>query len=187
MGVVKIFAETERLVLRELLPTDVDGMFELDSDPLVHQYLGNQPINDKKQSEEIIHFVRQQYMDNGIGRWAVVDKKTNEFMGWSGLKLVKETINNQSDFYDVGYRLIRKYWGKGFATESAVASLAYGFDHLKINEIFAAAHSENMASNSILKKVGFRLSGTFDYFGALQHWYRITLDEWNNGNPNTYR
>ena len=74
---MKIFAETDRLILREILPTDIDGMYELDSDPEVHRYLGNQPVTNKDQVVEVINFIRQQYIDNGIGRWAIIDKKTN--------------------------------------------------------------------------------------------------------------
>ena len=72
---MKIFIETKRLILREILPTDVDGLFELDSDPEVHKYIGNKPIKDKNQIIDIINFIRQQYKDNGIGRWAIIDKK----------------------------------------------------------------------------------------------------------------
>lgn len=78
---MKIFAETERLILREILPTDIDGMLALDSDPEVHKYLGNKPISSRNQAAAIIEFIRQQYVDNGIGRWAIIDKKTNDFVG----------------------------------------------------------------------------------------------------------
>ena len=89
---VTIFVETLRLTLRELLPQDVDGMFDLDADPEVHRYLGNQPLQEKHQAEKVIEFVRRQYVDNGIGRWAMVDKASGDFVGWTGLKLVKDTI-----------------------------------------------------------------------------------------------
>jgi RimJ/RimL family protein N-acetyltransferase len=173
--------ETERLILRELLPTDVDGMFQLDSDPHVHTYLGNKPISSKQQAEDVIHFVRQQYIDNGIGRWAIVEKTTNTFIGWTGLKLVKEMTNKHINYYDLGYRLIRDYWGKGFATESASASLAYGFDTLKLNEVFAAADIENKGSNKVLKKLGFTQLEPFLYDNTTPHnWYKITQQEWKN-------
>ena len=106
---MKVFAETERLILREILPIDVEGLWELDSDPEVHKYLGNNPVTDKEQIVEVINFIRQQYIDNGIGRWAIIDKKTNEFIGWTGLKFVTDTINNHQNYYDLGYRLIKKY------------------------------------------------------------------------------
>ena len=57
---MQIFVETERLLLRELLPTDDAGMFELDADPAVHRYLGNQPVTTIGQSRELIAFVRRQ-------------------------------------------------------------------------------------------------------------------------------
>ena len=149
---MKIFAETERLILREILPSDIDGMFELDSDSEVHKYLGNKPVNDRAQISNVINFIRQQYIDNGIGRWAIIDKKTNEFIGWTGLKFVTDLTNNHQNYYDVGYRLIRKYWGQGIATETAIVSLDYAFNILKVEEVFAAASCENVGSNKILQK-----------------------------------
>src|ERR1044071_659176 len=98
-----IFAETQRLILREITMEDVDGFFELDSDPEVHKYLGTQPVTSKQEIIDTIKFVRQQYVDNGIGRWAIIDKSTNRFIGWTGLKLVKDVINNHSNYYDLGY------------------------------------------------------------------------------------
>lgn len=89
---MKIFAETERLLLREFLATDAPGMFALDSDPIVHRYLGNKPAQTIGQSHETIAFIRKHYVENGIGRWAVVEKSTNQFIGWAGLKLVREPI-----------------------------------------------------------------------------------------------
>lgn len=173
-----VFAQTERLILREILPTDVDGLFELDSDPEVHRYLGNNPVTNKAQIVDVIAFIRQQYVDHGIGRWAVVDKSTGEFMGWAGLKFVTEPTNNRQNFHDLGYRLIRKYWGKGIATECARASLAYGFEQLGLTQIFAAAHVENLASNRILSKVGFQCAGTFLYDEDECNWYEIEKPRW---------
>lgn len=170
---MKIFAETERLLLREIVPEDLDGFFELDSDPEVHRYLGNRPVSDKNKLLEIIGFVRQQYLDHGIGRWAVVEKSSNRFIGWCGLKKVTETVNHHIHFHDLGYRLIQSYWGQGYATESARAALAYGFYTLMLDEIYAATHMENLASQRILTKLGFRFMETFDDDGAKNHWYKI--------------
>ena len=113
---MQVFAETERLLLRAIVPSDVDAMFELESDPAVHKYLGERPVKTKQQNEQIIKFVRKQYQENGIGRWVVIDKSSDQFIGLTGLKLAKETINNQSNYYDLGYRLIREYWDNWLAT-----------------------------------------------------------------------
>ena len=170
---MQIFIETERLIVRELVPSDDQGMFLLDSDPEVHRYLGNKPVQTIKQAREIIAFIRQQYIANGIGRWAVVKKETNEFVGWTGLKLIKEPLNKHSNFYDVGYRLIKKYWGKVYATESARASIDYGFNKLGLREIYAMADVQNDASNKVLQKVGLRFVETFLLDGVLHNWFKI--------------
>ena len=82
---MKIFAETKRLILREVLLTDLEAMFELDADPDVHKYLGNNLIKTKQEAKKTIELIREQYLERGIGRWAVVNKETNEFMGGLGL------------------------------------------------------------------------------------------------------
>lgn len=171
---MKLFAETERLFLRELLPSDADGMWELDSDPEVHRYLGNNPVTDREKILEVIAYVRQQYVDHGIGRWAIIDKQTNDFIGWSGLKFVTEQTNNHQNFYDLGYRIKRKYWRQGIATETAFLALDYAFDTMQLPEVFAAAHVDNVGSNKILQKVGMQLMNTFMHEDIACHWYHIT-------------
>jgi RimJ/RimL family protein N-acetyltransferase len=183
-NIVKVLAETERLLLREILPSDIDAMFELDSDPEVHRYLGNKPVTNKEHIVEVINFIRQQYIDNGIGRWAIIDKKTNDFIGWSGLKFVTDLTNNNKNYYDLGYRLIKKYWGQGIATETAIASLGYAFDKLNANEVYAMADCENESSNKILRKVGLNYIEKFDLDGIEHNWYKIDRNEYENKKPN---
>jgi ribosomal-protein-alanine N-acetyltransferase len=84
---MKIHIETQRLLIREIRDEDVNGIFELDTDPEVHKYLGNKPITSMEQAATLIKFIQQQYRENGIGRWAVIEKETNNFIGWTGLKL----------------------------------------------------------------------------------------------------
>jgi [ribosomal protein S5]-alanine N-acetyltransferase len=170
---MRLFTLTPRLILRELLPSDDKGMFELDSDPEVMRYIGVKPFDTIEQSREVIEMVRQQYIDNGIGRWAVIEKSTNDFIGWAGLKLVTKETNGHTNFYDLGYRLIRRHWGKGFATEAARASLAYGFDTMKLHTICATADMENTASRNVLEKVGMKYINTFDDEGFAVGWYEI--------------
>lgn len=175
---MKIFAETDRFIVREILTTDVDGLFELDADPEVHRYPGNKPVTDKNQALEVIHFIRQQYIDNGIGRWAIIDKKTNDFIGWTGLKFVTTLTNNHIHYYDIGYRLRKKYWGQGIATETALASLHYAFVELKATEVYAMADCRNDGSNKILNKIGLRFIETFDLDGIKHNWYKLERKEY---------
>lgn len=171
------FIETPRLLLRPLIEADIPGLYELDSDPAVHQYLGNKPVKTIQESEAILKHVQKQYLENGIGRWAVIDKATQDFIGWAGLKYEKNTRTGEN-YYDLGYRLRQKYWGKGIASEAAMEFLKYGFNELNLNKICAAAHTENIASNKILQKIGFQFIEYFDYDGMVCCWYKMAKEDW---------
>ncbi|MGI4866447.1 MAG: GNAT family N-acetyltransferase [Janthinobacterium lividum] len=165
---------TERLLLQPLQLTDAPGMFELDSDPAVHRYLGGiggpRPAS-LADSEATIRFIQAQYVANGIGRWAVLLRATGEFMGWAGLKLVAGPVNEQRDFYDIGYRFIPRYWGHGYGYEAAQAWLTYGFEALKLPRICAYADLNNTGSRRILEKIGLQPGNTFEEGGTACLWY----------------
>lgn len=168
---MKIFVETQRLLLRELMPSDEEGMFVLDSDAEVHRYLGNKPISSTEQARKAIETIRQQYRTHGIGRWAVVEKTSEEFIGWAGLKFLHGPINGHTDFYELGYRLIRNYWGLGYATEAACAALDYGFETMMLDVVYGMTMKDNSASRKVMDKVGFIYVDTFDLNGDPHAWY----------------
>lgn len=168
--------ETERLILRELRISDLDGMFELDSNPEVHKYLGNKPAKTIDESKVILESVITQYKERGIGRWAVINKDTNEFMGWSGIRLNTEhNMNGFTKYYDVGYRFIERYWGHGYATESGKAAIEYAFNTMKLPVLYATTHMENRASHNALLKLGLSYVEDFyfDYEKMNLRWYKI--------------
>lgn len=165
--------ETERLLLREVVFSDVDGMFELDSNPNVHTYLGNKPVTTIEQSREYIEFLQQQYKDFGTGRWAVILKETNEFIGWSGIKFITDEINNHQNFYEIGYRFIEKHWGKGYATEAGKAFIDHAFSEMKVEAVYAYADEGNDNSRKILEKLGLQFVNSFEHEGEKEVWYEI--------------
>jgi len=173
---MKFHIETERLLLRELRLTDLPGMFALDSDPEVHKYLGNKPVKSINESKKILESVLTQYKERGIGRFAVIEKSTGDFVGWSGLRLNTEyNMNGFTEYYDVGYRLIKRFWGKGYATESGKASIDYAFNVLKLPEIYATTEIGNQASHNALLKLGLHYVEDF-YFEQEQmnlRWYKL--------------
>jgi RimJ/RimL family protein N-acetyltransferase len=175
---MKFHIETERLILRELQTVDLQAWYEMDSDPAVHTYLGNQPVKNISHIENAFQSIQQQYAENGIGRWAMIEKSSGNFIGWSGLKFIREQENNHINFYDVGYRLHPNYWGKGYATESCKAALEYGFKTLNLKEIIGTANVENIKSRRVLEKCGLTFVNQFMWKDIKCDWLKITKEEW---------
>lgn len=171
---VKIHIETERLLLRDLVTGDDINIFELDSDPLVQRYVGAKPLTTLQQAREVVAFIRQQHIDNGIGRWAVIEKENDSFIGWAGLKYMRELTNDHIHYYDLGYRFMTKYWGQGYGTEVARALVNYGFERMQLSEIFAMTDVRNQASRHVLEKAGLRQEGEFMHEGDLHNWFKIS-------------
>ena len=98
----------------------------------------------------------------------------------TGFKLITEPINNHVNHYDLGYRLRRKFWGKDYATESAKASLDYGFTVLNPEDdtIYGMTHIDNQASGNVLTKCGLKFIERFEMDGMVKNWYAITKNEW---------
>ena len=169
---MQIKLETTHLILRPISTADAQDFFELDSNPEVHRFLGNNTVKSIEDSKDMIVKILEQYQTKSVGRLAIIDKTTKAFLGWCGLKY-EENLREEFNYYDLGYRLKPKYWGNGYATEAAIASLNYGFKDLKLKEICAAADVNNKASNIILQKIGMTVSEKFMHKGQLCNWYTI--------------
>jgi RimJ/RimL family protein N-acetyltransferase len=143
---MKNIIETNRLVLRELDINDSENFFNLNSDPEVLKYTGDLPFSSIVDAKKfLINY--SDYKENGFGRWAVILKETESFIGWSGLKL------NEENLVDIGFRFFKKEWGKGYATESAQAVLDYGFNTLELKEIIGRTSKDNISSIRVLEKL----------------------------------
>lgn len=138
--------ESERLLLRELDISDSENFYYLNSDPEVLKYTGDKAFSSISEAESFLENYND-YKLNGFGRWAVVLKESDEFIGWCGLKL------NEEKLIDLGFRFFKSQWAKGYATESAKASLKYGFNNLNITEIIGRASIDNQASIRVLEKL----------------------------------
>src|SRR5690606_11821069 len=130
---MKFHLETDRLLFRPLIAEDDIHLFELDSNPDVHTYLGKTPVTDIQQVRDVIADIQWQYSESGVGRMATIIKETGEFIGWAGLKR-ERNVTRYGVFYDLGYRFMPQYWGKGYATEAAKAFVDYGFNVLKLEK-----------------------------------------------------
>jgi ribosomal-protein-alanine N-acetyltransferase len=162
--------ETERLILREWHLNDVDNLFELNSDPEVVKYTGNGAFKNKQEVIDLISNYSQ-YKKFNMGRWVVELKNTHEFLGWCGLKNVDGEI-------DLGYRFMRKHWKRGYAFESSVASVNYGFTLPGLKKIIGRAMKENVNSIRVLKKLGMKYEMDTNTFGHPHEQYFINDEMW---------
>lgn len=140
--------ETSRLILREMTPEDAENAYILNLDPEVLRYTGDDPFESVEEAREFLEKY-ESYKKYGFGRWAVILKETGEYLGWCGLKYTPEL-----DEFDIGYRLMKKFWGKGYATEAAEACLNLGFNQFGMKTIVGRAMPENGASVRVLEKIG---------------------------------
>ncbi len=170
--------ETNRLIMRPFEETDAEGLFLLDSNPEVMKYVGGIVSTEVEQSRQMIEFIQNQYKENGVGRLAVIEKSSNILIGWSGLKYLTKEINGMKNVYELGYRFLPEYWGKGYATETAIAALNYAFNEIKTDVVYAMAVTENTGSNRVLQKLGFEELGTFLDDGDLCYWYKLEKENY---------
>ncbi len=132
--------ETSRIILREFKENDAEALYLLNLDPDVIQYTGDSAFESIATALEFIQNY-DHYKKYGFGRWAVINKVNEEFLGWCGLK-----YSEASDEFDVGYRFFKKHWGKGFATEAADACLKTGFEKFDMPVIIGRVIPENIES-----------------------------------------
>lgn len=141
--------KTPRLQMRPHHPTDADFMIRLNADPAVVRYTGDGPL-DQPTALAIVSALQQQYAERRMGRFVLTERETGEPVGWCGLKWHPE-----EDAADLGYRLLRDRWGRGYATEAGRACLQYGRETLNLQNIIARVVPENTASVRVLQKLGF--------------------------------
>lgn len=139
--------ETPRLRLREFRAEDAESLYALNADPDVMRYTGERGFENPASAR---HFLAQyRYTPEHFGRWAVTHRESGEFMGFCGLK--RPETGGQ---VDLGFRLFRRYWASGYATEAARACLQAGFEQFGLEEIMSRVMRENGPSISVLQKLG---------------------------------
>jgi RimJ/RimL family protein N-acetyltransferase len=165
---MEIDFETPRLLLRRFCEDDAGLLLELDSDPEVMRHVGPYQLADV---EAYRQHIRARWLPcyaagRGLGFWAAVTKEGAEFLGWFTLRpaldyrFAAEAGFGPDDF-ELGYRLRRAAWGRGYATEGARALVRRGFTALGVTRVVAAALVTNGASLRVLEKVGLRQVGRF--------------------------
>ena len=154
--------ETARLVLRPFTEDDAAALFAVNAHPEVTRYTGDGPYADVEAVREVIRTrTLADYAKHGFGRWACVEKASGEVIGFMGLKYLPDLQE-----VDLGYRLLPRCWGRGLATEGALASIDYGFRILQLARVIALIHQENTRSSRVVEKCGFAFETIVEYYGA---------------------
>ncbi|TQS45226.1 GNAT family N-acetyltransferase [Cryptosporangium phraense] len=156
-----VYLETDRLVLRRFTAADADLLIELDSDPPVLRYLSTSPTPPETVRERVLPIILAGYemWDGKFGVFAAQHKDTGAFLGWFFLRPEDGTT---TDEVELGYRLRRDEWGKGYATEGSRALIDRAFTELKVHTVWADTMAVNRPSRNVLEKLGMTLTGTID-------------------------
>lgn len=178
------YLETDRLILREFTTDDLDDLVELDSDPAVmHHITGGRGTPRAEMADEVLPYWLAFYArGEGFGFWAAIERTTGAFLGWFHLR-------PGHDGAELGYRLRRPFWGRGYATEGSRALIRKAFTELGVQRVYAETMVVNTASRRVMEKAGLRHVRTFhadwpdripgDEHGDVE--YALTRAEWEAG------
>lgn len=182
---MQVFLETDRLVLRRFTEADVDNLFALDSDPDVMRFLGDgtPAPRDVIQNEVLPKFLHEYERFAGYGFWAATLKSTGEFLGWFEFR---PREGGSLDEVELGYRLRKSAWGRGYATEGARALIRKGFTELGVQRVVATTMTVNSASRRVMEKAGLSFVRTFhqswpNYIQGAEHGdvdYALSKADW---------
>ena len=161
--------ETERLLIRQYETNDFENFYTLYSDEDVMRYI--RPVQSKEKTFASFNDHLAYYKLFPVyGIWAMIEKSNNQFLGTF---MLKHSITAEGNI-ELGYSLLKIFWGNGFATEAVAGGLNYGFNTLKLETIIAITQMENIASKKVLIKSGFIQQENFDDKGRMVNFFRIT-------------
>lgn len=173
--------KTERLLLRAWRDEDLVPFAEMNADPEVMRYF-LQPLT-AEESQSYLETFRQRMAENGFGFGAIEEQQSGELAGFVGLNRPGYSLPF-SPCVEIGWRLRKKFWGKGYAPEAAREALRIGFDEYDLDSIVAFTALPNLPSQRVMEKLGMRRSGEFDHpLVAEGHplrrhvWYQIHRQE----------
>lgn len=168
--------ETERLLLREWTIDDAEAAFAIYGDPEVTRYLGStsEPDPSLEYRRERMPAMIARYAGHpGYGIWAMERKENGDVIGAAGLVPLEDGPD-----VEIAYTLRRNAWGKGYATEVAIGTVAYGFTALGLNRLVGVAFPANVASHKVLLKAGMRHRGQRPAYGHQLEWFEVERSAW---------
>ena len=157
---MQVFLQTQRLVLRRFTEDDSANLVELDGDPEVMRFInGGRPTpRTEIESEVLPAFLDYYERYRGYGFWAAIEKSTGLFVGWFHFRPAERSPPGE---VELGYRLRRSAWGKGYATEGSRALVDKGFAELGVERVVSSTMVVNVASRRVMEKAGLRFVRSF--------------------------
>lgn len=152
--------KTDRLILRPWRNDDFDAFAAMSADPQVMRYLV--PLNSRAESDAIATRLKAYIETNGFGFWALEIPGIVPFIGFTGLLRVGSEMPF-APAVEIGWRLARPHWGKGYANEAARAALAFGFDTLELDEIVSMTVPTNKRSQAVMQRIGMTRDEADDF------------------------
>lgn len=147
---------TERLTLRPLAAGDAEALAAINADPQVMRYIGNGEPLAPAATEERVARAAAHWAEHGWGVFAVVESATGAFAGWAALA-TPAFLPEILPATEVGWRIGRDRWGRGYAPEAARAVIGFAFGELGLDRVVSCIHSENAASIRVAEKLGMSL------------------------------
>lgn len=161
---------TERLLLRRMTKDDTRNLMEIFSDPVAMRYYPS--TKNESETMEWIEWTQTNYDKYGVGLWIVEDKVTGEFLGQCGI--APQEVDGVIEM-EIGYLFVRRVWGKGYATEAALACKNYGFEKLKFNRMVSLPDVNNIPSTKVAERIGMLVMKTIIKWGKEVYVYSVSI------------
>ncbi len=171
---------TARLRLEPLSDIHFDGFHAMNADPEVMRYLSGQPET-PEQTRAVIERVKGVWASTGYSWFAFMARDTGELVGAGCLQNLRREAQPLPDRdcpLELGWRLRREHWGKGYASEAAHALGDHAFDALEPDEVLAVCHPKNAGSAAVMKRIGMTPAGLQRWYGQDLMTYRISTEDW---------
>jgi len=169
--------ETERLILRQALPIDLDDWAgQVFGVPEVIQYMPKRDMTPLQRAERAFNNYNKLWEEYSLGGWIITDKQSGKFIGSIEIEYLDDT-----DEYELGYCMGKDHWGKGIATEAGRAVVRYGFETVKLDRIIAVVVPENIASWRVLEHIGLVFEKKAVYYDLDVVYYAITREQFHPG------
>jgi ribosomal-protein-alanine N-acetyltransferase len=151
---------SERLILRPFAPDDLDAFAAINADPEVMRHFAARRT--RAETAEMIEALERRRREDGLAFSAAIETASGRLVGMIGLQRVTADMPF-APTVEVGWRLARDVWGRGYASEGARAAIADGFDRLGLPEIVAFTRPDNLRSRAVMERLGMRRDPTEDF------------------------